>query len=86
MAPAVIAVDELGNTEEIRLIQQMAGNGCGVIATIHGNDIEELKKKKLFRELWEQEIFENIVCLSKNKNLFQLQLYQGDLEKICYKC
>lgn len=84
MAPAIIAVDELGSIEEIELIKQMIGNGCGVIATIHGNNMEELKKKKWLRELWELEIFKNIIFLSRKKNLFHLQLYQG--EKICYKC
>lgn len=86
MAPAIIAVDELGSEEEIRLIQQMVGNGCGVIATIHGNSIEELRQKKFLKELWEQEIFKNIVYLSRNKNLFHLELYQGELKEVCYKC
>lgn len=85
MSPAMIAVDELGGAEEIELIKQMVGNGCGIIATIHGKNIEDLKRKKFMNELWEQKIFENIVCLSRNKNLFQLELYQGDLKKICYK-
>ena len=85
MAPKVIAVDELGNEEEIKLIQQMTGNGCGIIATIHGNSMEELRKKKILKEVWEQEIFENIICLSRNQNLFQLKLYQGVSGKLCYK-
>ncbi len=86
MAPDMIAVDELGNTEEISLIQQMVGNGCGVIATMHGNNIEEIKRKKMLKELWEQNIFKNIICLSRNKNLFHLELYEGESGKICYRC
>lgn len=86
MAPSVIAVDELGNEQEVELILQMIGNGCGIIATVHGNSIEDIKRNSTLKELWKQKIFENIIFLSRNKNLFQLQLYQGESEKICYKC
>jgi len=75
MAPRVIAVDELGNEEEIRLIQQMMGNGCAVIATIHGNNMEELRQKKIWKELWDKSMFENIVLLSKKDHMFHKELY-----------
>ena len=86
MAPAVIAVDELGNAEEIELIQQMSGMGCAVIATIHGNSIEEVKQKKILKEIREQKIFGNIIFLFRNKSDFCLELYRDGEEKICYKC
>lgn len=86
MAPAVIAVDELGSLEEVGLIQQMTGNGCAVIATIHGENVEELKQKRILQELWEEHIFENIVCLYKDKNTFYIKLYQGEDGKLCYSC
>ena len=84
MAPSVIAVDELGEIEEIELIQQMTGNGCAVIATIHGDSIEELKNKKFLDEMWKQQIFENIIYLIKEKNQYHMEIIRG--EKICYKC
>lgn len=84
MAPSVIAVDELGKIEEIELIQQMTGNGCAVIATIHGESIEELKNKKFLDEMWKQHIFENIIYLFKEKNQYHMEITRG--EKICYKC
>lgn len=86
MAPEVIAVDELGEPEEIRLIQQITGNGCSVIATIHGNSIEELKRKEFLREIWEQKLFMNIILLSKDKKEFHMELYQGEECRLCYKC
>lgn len=84
MAPAVIAVDELGSLEEVELIQQMTGNGCAVIATIHGENMEEIKQKKILQELWEEDIFKNIVCLSKEKNTFHMKIYQGEEGNLCY--
>lgn len=86
MAPAVIAVDELGNMEEIRLIHQMSGNGCAVIATIHGNSIEEVKQKEMLKEIWEQKIFSNIIFLLRNKNDFCMELYCDGEGKLCYRC
>ena len=83
IAPHVIAVEELGSLEDVELIQQMTGNGCAVIATIHGENMEELKQKKNLRELWEQDIFRNIIFLSKDKNAFHLKLYQGKDDKLC---
>lgn len=83
MAPAVIAVDELGNEDEMKLIQQMSGNGCAVIATIHGNSVEELKEKKILIEIWEQKLFKNIIFLFKEKNQFCMELYDIGKEVKC---
>lgn len=77
MTPTVIAVDELGNEEEIELIRQMVGNGCGVIATIHGNGIEELKRKGILQKIWEERLFENIIFLFKKKNEFHGEVYRN---------
>lgn len=86
MAPAVIAVDELGEKEEIELIQQMTGNGCAVIATIHGESIEEVKQKEILDELWKQQIFTNIIYLSKSKEQFHMEVIRGKEQEVCFKC
>ena len=83
MSPQVIAVDELGSPEEVELIRQMTGNGCGIIATIHGNDIQELNNKKIMSELLKDHIFQNIICLSRYKNMFRMELYRGKEGKLC---
>ena len=86
MAPRVIAVDELGDEEEINLIQQMTGNGCAVIATIHGNSMEELKQKKILQELWDKSMFENIVLLSKKNHIFHKEVYSNGVKDLYYSC
>lgn len=86
MTPAVIAVDELGSAEEIDLMQQMSGNGCAVMATIHGNSIEEVKQKKMLKEIWEQQIFSNIIFLFRNQSCFCMELYCEGEVKLCYRC
>lgn len=86
MAPMVIAVDELAEKEEIELICQMTGNGSAVIATIHGECIEEVKQKEILSEIWKQQIFRNIICLSRDKNRFHMKIFRGEEQYVCYKC
>lgn len=83
MAPAVIAVDELGSMEEIDLIQQMSGNGCAVIATMHGNSLEELQQKKILEGIWRENMFNNIIFLFKVQKSFWMELYCNGEKKIC---
>lgn len=42
MAPAVVAVDEIGGCEDIRAIFQVLQSGSGVVATMHGNSMEDV--------------------------------------------
>lgn len=86
MAPQVIAVDELGSVEEFELIRQMTGNGCAVIATIHGDDLEEIKNKPVLGQILEEQLFQNIIRLSKEKNLFHIEVYRGKEWSLCYRC
>lgn len=78
MGPQVIAIDELGNTKEIDALLKMAGCGCSILATVHGSGLEEIKKKKMFRELWEQRIFERILVLQRKKGEFCSFLYKAE--------
>ena len=46
MAPQVIAVDEIGNYEDIRAIEMTLNSGCKLLATVHGSSIDEIRKRK----------------------------------------
>ena len=41
MAPQVIAVDELGGGEDIRALHTASACGCGIVATVHGEDLAD---------------------------------------------
>ncbi len=67
MSPAVIAVDEVGNYEDINAIETAIHCGCKLLATVHGSSIEEIKKKPLLERLIKEHTFERYIILRKEQ-------------------
>jgi stage III sporulation protein AA len=68
MSPKVIALDEIGGEEDAYVIRQCVNCGCGIIATIHGWDIEDISNRsRVIQELIEEKIFSKVIVLSKDK-------------------
>ncbi len=65
MSPGVVAVDEIGSREELEAVRYAAGCGCRLVAAVHGESLEDIKKKPVLRELFEENIFERYVLLSR---------------------
>lgn len=65
MAPGVIAVDELGSTEDVEAVEKVLRCGCKILATIHAEDMEELKQKFFMRMLLQEKAFERFIVLGK---------------------
>ena len=63
MAPAVIAVDELGTAEDVRAMESAMNSGCAFLATAHGGSLEEIRRKPLFRPMMEAGLFQRIGVL-----------------------
>ena len=57
MSPRVIAVDEIGDYEDIRAIEAVLNCGCRILATVHGNSIEDIEKKPLLKRFLTEKIF-----------------------------
>ena len=57
MSPEVVAVDELGNYEDIHAIESVVHCGCKLFATVHGSSIEDIKRKPLLQRLMQEKIF-----------------------------
>lgn len=69
MAPEVIAVDEIGAGEEVHAMICAMHCGCKMIATVHGNSIEEIRKKPLFEQMMRERRFERYVVLGNQKHV-----------------
>ena len=67
MAPKVIAIDELGSKEEAEVVQVVSNCGTKIIATMHGNDLEDIYKKDGMEGLLRQGSFEVIMFMTRSK-------------------
>lgn len=64
MSPRVIAVDEIGSREDLEAMEYVMNCGCKLIATVHGNSIDDIRQKPVLRRLVQERWFERYVLLS----------------------
>ncbi|HHW66734.1 MAG: spoIIIAA [Defluviitaleaceae bacterium] len=64
MSPDVIAVDEIGKSEEIYAIEDAMNAGVKLICTVHGSSLLDIQRKPVLKELIDKKIFERMVILS----------------------
>lgn len=84
MAPQVIAVDEIGAKEDICAIEYAMHCGCKMLATAHGDSMEELRKKPIFEGLIQKKRFERYVILSNRNRVGGIAaIYDEDGNIVC---
>lgn len=72
MSPRIIAVDEIGSREDIEAIAHVMNCGCKLIATVHGDSIEDIKNKPVLGQLMEDALFERYILLNNQKKVGNL--------------
>lgn len=65
MAPEVIAVDEIGMKEDIEAMAYARNCGCTLIATAHGNSMEDIRTKPILGQLIKEHAFCRYIVLGK---------------------
>lgn len=76
MAPQVIAVDELGSVEDVEAVEKVLRCGCHILATIHAEDMEELKQKAFMEKLLRERAFRRFIVMGKeNGNCVVKNIY-----------
>lgn len=65
MAPEVIAVDELGSPADADAVEKVLRCGCHILATIHAEDMEELRQKVFMRDLLAERAFLRFIVMAK---------------------
>ena len=73
MAPQVLAVDELGSDEDIQALQMASGCGCKLIATVHGNSLDEIKHKNYMRNVISNRLFERYLVLTRKNGRCEVE-------------
>ncbi|GIM27955.1 stage III sporulation protein AA [Clostridium polyendosporum] len=69
MAPEVIICDEIGTNKDIEALLSAYNCGVNIITTIHGNNIEDLYKRIVFKELLDNKVIERVIVLSNRKGI-----------------
>lgn len=75
MSPDIIATDEVGRHEDVLALQEAINAGVTIIATAHGNNLEEIMRRPIMHELLENRMFKRYVFLGFSSGV-------GSLEKI----
>lgn len=79
MAPQVVAVDEIGGGEDMQALKTVLQCGCRVIATVHGESMEDIRRRGI-----RTEAFERFVFLGKKEGKCVLLSVKGREEETVY--
>ncbi|NLT16378.1 MAG: stage III sporulation protein AA [Clostridiales bacterium] len=63
MAPDVLVVDELARPEELEAVRDAAGGGVAVIASAHGDTVDQVLRRPAFAGCAGQDVFTRCVVL-----------------------
>ncbi|MDK2882370.1 MAG: stage sporulation protein [Bacillota bacterium] len=66
MSPEVIATDEVGSPADVAALEEALVCGVRLIATAHGNGINDLSHRPFLRELIVRGLFTRVVCLGNS--------------------
>lgn len=85
MSPQVIAVDEIGAPEDVQAIKYAMHCGCKMIATVHGETLEEIQRKPLFEQLVNERCFERYVVLQNETHVGEIAGIYDAYGKLLYQ-
>ena len=84
MSPQVVAVDEIGASEDVQAIKYAMHCGCKMLTTVHGESIEEIRKKPLFEQLQREQCFERYVILKNGREIGEIAgIYNKYGDAVC---
>ncbi len=80
MTPQVIAIDELGGREDMEALHLAAACGSRIIATIHGEDLNDVYRKFGSDNFLQERIFECFLVLGKREGKCRILRHYGKEE------
>lgn len=84
MAPQVVAVDELGSEEDIRACGQVMQCGSRMLATVHGDSLEEIREKDFLKDLIRRQAFGRYIMLGRTGGVCRVKTIYDRGFRICY--
>ena len=81
MSPQVVAVDEVGGSRDMEAIQEATGCGCKVVATIHGDTVEDIATKSYMEKCLREKLFKRFVFIKRGQDRL-MEIFDENLCKI----
>lgn len=75
MSPQVLAMDELGHTEDVLAVEDALRTGVQILSTAHAGSLEEARNRPVITHLLGQGVFDRLVVLSRQQG-------PGTIEKV----
>ncbi|MBY7143397.1 stage III sporulation protein AA [Virgibacillus sp. NKC19-3] len=86
MSPDVLVIDEIGSRKDVEALMEAINAGVIVICTIHGDTLEDLKKRPSLHSLFQQKVFGRVILLEKHNRPGHIQrIYNKDEKNILQK-
>lgn len=70
MSPDIIALDEITAEEDMGAILAIFNCGVGILATVHGESVEEVFRRPIYKSLRDLRAFESALILKKEEGKF----------------
>lgn len=67
LSPDILICDEIGTEGDMEALNMAFNSGVNIIVSIHGYSIEDIYRRRIFKDLLENSILDRIIVLS-NKN------------------
>lgn len=85
-APRVIAMDEIGKSTDAEAILHAGVSGCSILATVHGNSIEDIRHKTEMESILHLGLIDRFVVLSMDaKPDRYFEVYDREGNRLCGK-
>lgn len=83
-APRVIAIDEIGKSADADAILYAGVSGCSILATVHGNSIEDIWHKTEMESILHLGLLDRFVVLSMDKKMDRyFEIYDREGNRLC---
>ena len=76
-------IDELGGKEDEKALHKLSSCGCKIIATVHGEDMEDLKGKMGWENILKEKIFDRYIVLGRVRGIpTVLHIYDREFKRL----
>ena len=69
MAPKVLAIDELGDKQEMRMLERAGASGCRILATIHAESVEDVFSKDYMQMARQSQFFKRYILMGRREGI-----------------